>query len=280
MRHYFSAACGLLLVCATALPIQAQEGFQGGLSPEGSLPLLERRGQGLKPAAPVPAEIAQAEPVLPPLSAAPNPVVVELFTSQGCVSCPPADAYFAELAKKPGVIALSLHVDYWDYIGWADSFGSPAFTERQKTYARAIGSRTIYTPQFVIAGSDRVEGFEPGEIAAALAAAGSRPPSVRLAVERHGDRLVILADIDQRPEAALLVELVRYQPEATVEIERGENAGTVVSYRNIVLSWDRLGEWSGEEHLEVAVPMTGPEPGVLIVQEPGPGAILAAMVVE
>ena len=276
MRHYFSAACGLLLVCTTALPLLAQEGFSGG----NGLPLLERRGEGLVPAQPVPPAAALAEPALPPLSAAPNPVAVELFTSQGCISCPPADVYFAGLAEQPGVIALSLHVDYWDYIGWEDSFGSPAFTERQKSYARAIGSRTIYTPQFVIAGRDRVEGFDPAGISLALAEAASRPPEVRLAVERHGDRLVILAGSDTRPEAPLLVDLVRYLPEATVEIERGENAGTVVSYRNIVLSWDRLGEWSGEEHLEVAVPMTGPEPGVLIVQEPGPGAILAAMVVE
>ncbi|WP_226934890.1 DUF1223 domain-containing protein [Pseudogemmobacter faecipullorum] len=276
MRHYFSAACGLLLACTAAFPLQAQQGF----SADSSLPLLERRGEGFTPAAPVPPVAAETGPVLPPLSAAPNPVVVELFTSQGCVSCPPADAYFAGLVAEPGVIALSLHVDYWDYIGWEDSFGSPAFTERQKSYARAIGSRTIYTPQFIIAGSARIQGLDPAGISAALAEARTRPPEVRLAVERHGDRLVILAGSDQRPAAPLLVDLVRFEPEATVGIERGENAGTVVSYRNIVLSWERLGEWSGEEHLEVAVPMTGPAPGVLIIQEPGPGEILAAMVVE
>ena len=101
----------------------------------------------------------QAEPV----------VVVEMFTSQGCVSCPPADAYFATLTQDPKIIPLSLHVDYWDYIGWSDIFGSPAFTERQKSYARAIGSRTIYTPQFVVGGRDRIEGFDPDEAYAAMA---------------------------------------------------------------------------------------------------------------
>src|SRR5918996_4983900 len=97
----------------------------------------------------------------PPLARAQtNPVVVELFTSQGCSSCPPADALLAELAGKDGVIALALHVDYWDYLGWADSFASPAFTARQRAYAKKAHSRTIYTPQMIVQGEDRLVGSD------------------------------------------------------------------------------------------------------------------------
>ncbi len=90
--------------------------------------------------------------------------MVELFTSQGCSSCPPADAYLAHLATEPDVIALALHVDYWDYIGWTDKFGSPPFTERQKAYARAEGHRTIYTPQMIVNGTERIAGTNPAQV--------------------------------------------------------------------------------------------------------------------
>jgi hypothetical protein len=109
-------------------------------------------------------------------------VVVELYTSQGCASCPPADDFLAELATHEEVIPLALHVDYWDYIGWEDSFAQAAFTERQKMYARAVKSRLIYTPQMVIGGVDRVEGNTPdavvnliGQHLASLAQEGARP---------------------------------------------------------------------------------------------------------
>ena len=92
------------------------------------------------------------------LAQAEDGVVVEFYTSQGCSSCPPADDFFAELAHQPGVIALALHVDYWDYIGWQDSFASPRFTDRQRAYARAGGSTTIYTPQMIVNGSAQVIG--------------------------------------------------------------------------------------------------------------------------
>ena len=94
---------------------------------------------------------------LTPLGAwAQTPVVLELFTSQGCSSCPPADALLAELAERPDIIALALHVDYWDYLGWKDSFGSPKYTARQRAYAKAARSRSVYTPEMVVQGEDRV----------------------------------------------------------------------------------------------------------------------------
>ncbi len=181
-------------------------------------------------------------------------VVVELFTSQGCSSCPPADEYFAALAADPQVIPLSLHVDYWDYIGWADSFADPRFTDRQKAYARAIGSRTIYTPQFIVGGLDRVEGFDPDETAAHLMRHQSVESPIRLVVERQGDRLVIRAEADPPLTEPVRVQLVRYVPEETVTIERGENAGQTITYRNVVTSWEVVGMWSGLDPLEMEAP--------------------------
>ncbi len=251
MQHLLSAACGLALACTA----------------------MGRAG----------AEDLAAQFADPAAVESQNLVVVELFTSQGCVSCPPADEFFASLAGDRRVIALSLHVDYWDYIGWEDSFGDTRFTERQKRYARAIGSRTIYTPQFIISGVERIEGFDPEATLTALNAhAGAKGP-VSLSVTRAGDNLVIRALADPPLSAPVRVELVRYQPEATVAIERGENAGRTVTYRNIVTDWETLGDWAGIEPLEVTIPAPGPAPAVIIVQDIGAkgdglGPILAAAV--
>jgi hypothetical protein len=212
----------------------------------------------------------QAEPV----------VVVELYTSQGCSSCPPADDFVAMLASNPQILPLALHVDYWDYIGWADKFAHPNFTDRQRAYARAVGSRTIYTPQLIIGGADRIEGFAPEETAERLRAHMEAGSPVRLTVTREGDKLVIRAEADPPLTEPVRVQLVRYKPEETVTIERGENAGKTITYTNIVTSWERLEDWSGQEPLELTAPFNGNEPGAVIVQRDGPSAILAAARVE
>lgn len=203
-------------------------------------------------------------------------VVIELYTSQGCSSCPPADEFVAMLAANPRVLPLALHVDYWDYIGWADRFAHPKFSERQRDYARAVGSRTIYTPQLIIGGQDRIEGFAPEETAVQLQKHLAVVPSVDLSIERMGDTLVIRAEADRPFEAPARVQLVRYKPEETVTIERGENAGKTITYHNIVTSWEALGAWSGQEPMEITVPYPGTEPGAVLVQSEGPAAILAA----
>jgi len=212
----------------------------------------------------------QAEPV----------VVVELYTSQGCSSCPPADEFVAMLAANPQILPLALHVDYWDYIGWADKFAHPKFTDRQRAYAKAVGSRTIYTPQLIINGADRIEGFAPEETAERLRAHMEAGTPVRLTVTREGDKLVIRAEADPPLTEPVRVQLVRYKPEETVMIERGENAGKTVTYTNIVTSWERVADWSGQEPLELTAPFTGDEPGAVIVQHEGPAAILAAARVD
>jgi len=203
-------------------------------------------------------------------------VVVELFTSQGCSSCPPADEFFAVLAGDPDVIPLALHVDYWDYIGWADKFADPMFTERQKDYARAKGSRTIYTPQLIVGGLDRVEGNQPAEVEALIRRHMEAPQGVTLTLKRKGD-VVEIAAVAQSPfDGPARVQLVRYRPVETVLIERGENAGRTVTYHNIVTSWQALGDWTGEDPLDLEAAAPGNDPAVVIVQQRGPSAILAA----
>jgi hypothetical protein len=207
-------------------------------------------------------------------------VVVELYTSQGCSSCPDADEFVAMLSSDPRILPLALHVDYWDYIGWADKFAQAKFTDRQRAYAKAIGSRTIYTPQLIVGGLDRIEGFRPGETADRLRAHMLAGSPVRLTVRREGDVLVIRAEADPPLDAPVRLQLVRYKPEETVTIERGENAGKTITYHNIVTSWEGVGEWSGQEPLDLTAPYTGDQPGAVIVQMAGPAAILAAARVD
>lgn len=207
-------------------------------------------------------------------------VVVELYTSQGCSSCPPADELLAELAQADNVIALSLHVDYWDYIGWQDNFAQAKFTERQKNYARAVGSRMIYTPQMIIGGSDRVEGNTPDAVVKAIGKHLAWQSPVTLRVVRAGDQLRIAAEADPPLPKGAVVQVVRYMPEATVEIERGENAGRIVTYRNIVTSWEPVADWAGQAPLAMDAPAPGDEPAVVILQEPGFAQILAAARVD
>lgn len=205
-----------------------------------------------------------------------QPVVVELFTSQGCSSCPTADEFLMELVARPDIIALSMHVDYWDYIGWKDTFAQPQFTLRQKSYAKAIGSRTIYTPQMIVNGLDRVEGNSPETVLTAINEQKGGTPSVDLQLDRQGDMLTIKANNLKRLEGPTRIELFRYMPKATVEIGRGENAGLEVTYVNIVTQWTPLGIWAGEGPVELVAPAEGDAPLVVIVQSEGPGEILAA----
>jgi hypothetical protein len=203
-------------------------------------------------------------------------VVVELYTSQGCSSCPPADEFLAELARDPMIIPLALHVDYWDYIGWADSFADPKFTARQKAYARDIGSRTIYTPQMIVGGLDRVEGNAPAEVASLVMKHMQAAQVVSVTVVRDGEKLVIRAEAARPLGRVIKVQLVRYTPEDTVEITRGENAGHTVTYHNIVTSWLNVGDWDGGAPLELEASYPKGGPGVVILQADGPAEILAA----
>lgn len=203
-------------------------------------------------------------------------VVVELYTSQGCSSCPPADAFLASLADDPGVIPLALHVDYWDYIGWADIFANPHFTDRQKAYANASGTKTIYTPQFIVGGQDRVVGHSPGEVAASIVEVMQRGGTVQLWLERQGPLVSIRAVAVKPLSGKMRVQLVRYRPKHAVSIESGENSGHTITYHNIVTSWTTVAEWDGKRDFVAQAAAPGDQPIVVIVQEQGPGPIIAA----
>lgn len=205
-------------------------------------------------------------------------VVIELFTSQGCSSCPPADALLTELTARDDVLPLALHVDYWDYIGWADSFASTAFTARQKAYARAAGRRTIYTPQMVVSGTHQLVGTRAMELGELIEAHSARPETVTLRLERAGGKVQIRAEAEAPLARPVLIQLVRYEPEQTVEILRGENEGRTVTYSNIVTDWQVVGRWAGDAPLSLTADAPGSNPAAVILQEDRPGAVVAAAV--
>ncbi|MEX5729319.1 hypothetical protein Ga0609869_002672 [Rhodovulum iodosum] len=205
-----------------------------------------------------------------------RPVIIELFTSQGCSSCPPVDAMVAELAKRDDVIPLALHVDYWDYIGWKDVFAQPGFTRRQKAYARAAHTRSIYTPQIVVGGVDHVVGYRPMDVAQLIEAHRDAASPVSLSIVRDGDDVVITANSTETFAEDAVLQVVRYIPERVVDIGRGENAGRTLRYTNIVDAWKAVARWDGAAPLVVTLEADGEHPVVAIVQKSGPGQILAA----
>ncbi|WP_297768500.1 DUF1223 domain-containing protein [uncultured Roseovarius sp.] len=207
-----------------------------------------------------------------------RPVVVELFTSQGCASCPPADAFLTQLASRDDVLALAFHVDYWDYIGWEDSFGSPDYSARQRGYAAANDRKMVYTPQMIINGSDHVVGTRLRDVTDLidkhLARSGH---DIAVHIGREGGRVRLRADAQPAREMPLMVQLVRYMPEETVAIERGENAGETITYTNIVTEMVRLARWDGEAPLDLEFEIRGDEPAVVLLQYPDFGTIEAAV---
>ncbi|MCT8160065.1 DUF1223 domain-containing protein [Pseudoruegeria sp. SHC-113] len=204
-------------------------------------------------------------------------VVIELYTSQGCSSCPPADALLSELAKRDDVLPLALHVDYWDYIGWKDIFANPAHTARQKAYARAAGQRMVYTPQMVIDGAEHVVGNKPEEVDALIQLHAEDRSDITLAAQRSGAAISIRAEAGAGHGGDLVVQLVRYMPDATVEIGRGENAGRKLTYSNIVTSWMPIAKWDGRTPFALEAQAEGEDRAAVIIQRAGHGEILAAV---
>ncbi len=214
------------------------------------------------------------------LMAQDNSVVVELYTSQGCSSCPPADRLMHDLAKRDDVIPLALHVDYWDYIGWKDLYADPAHTRRQKQYAHAGGRQMVYTPQMIVGGVDDVVGARSMELAELIAKHRAQGSATTITARRDGDRLRISAGAAADLAAACDIHLVRYNPRRVAEITRGENAGKTLTYVNVVEDWQVLGRWDGSGPLALETDLQGDLPAVVLLQMPGPGRIMAAARVE
>jgi hypothetical protein len=200
-----------------------------------------------------------------------GPIIVELFQSQGCSSCPPANIALNAIADQPNVIALSFAVTYWDRLGWKDSFASQAFTERQYAYSAALGNKGVYTPQVVLNGARDIVGNGKGELAAAIAK--TSPVSNALRITADG-KSVSVGD----GKGKGTVWLVRYDPRSQqVAVKTGENAGRNLPHSNIVRQLAKLGSWSGTaaNYVLPGSPYAGLRT-VILVHSGKAGPILAA----
>jgi hypothetical protein len=217
-----------------------------------------------------------------PAAAQTTKPVVELFTSQGCNSCPPADAVIGQLANDPNVIALTLSVDYWDYLGWKDTLAISAHTQRQKNYARVRGDMNVYTPQAVVNGVKYMIGSDRTQIQAAL-----RQPAgdaVPLKIRREGERIEVEIGAGKGNATIWVISVTHRVP---VQITRGENRGATITYFNVVRAWHLAGEYTGVP-MKVSIPVSdmtksGGDTVVVLVQSGSatkPGAIRSAELLE
>ena len=213
---------------------------------------------------------ALASTLLAGQPAAAQPVVVELFTSQGCSSCPPANASLAAISNRPDVLALSFGVTYWDYLGWKDTFAKPEFTERQVDYERGLRHNGPFTPQIVVNGSSDTVGNEFGAVARLVATARLAGPQIGV----NGEVLSIGASASA---SSADVWLVRYDPRTiNVSVARGENEGVTLPHKNVVRELTRIGAWLGQAETFRIPPAPGGLKTAILVQKPGGGVILAA----
>ena len=208
-----------------------------------------------------------------------NTLVVELFTSQGCSSCPKADRMLGELRNVPGIVPLTLNVDYWDYLGWKDDLALPGNAVRQRAYARRQRSRNVYTPQMMFDGKMDVVGSRKRQVMAAVDAYVGEADPVPLSIAPVGnDSFRVQAPAVAGMDASATVWIVGYDRTATKSIGGGENHGRTLTYYNVVREWRAAGQWDGAGPLDIVVPRPAGDGGIVaIVQRDGVGPILGAV---
>lgn len=215
-----------------------------------------------------------------PFEAQAAPVIVEYFTSQGCSSCPPADVFAAELTRRPDVLPLAYHVDYWDYIGWKDTLGSPVFTARQRSYSDALDLRGVYTPQMVVDGRLEGVGSRRSQIDSLIETSRKDGQSVSMSlVDDGGYPSIAVPDDARKPLVPATIWLVSYTRSTSVKILRGENRGSTITYVNAVSEIKDLGTWTGKAMM-VALPATVSDANhgrVALLQTNGNGPIIGAL---
>lgn len=213
-------------------------------------------------------------------AAAEDVTVVELFTSQGCSSCPPADAKLRELSKEPGIVALSIHVNYWDYIGWQDPFASDITTERQHFYADSLNQRFVYTPEMVVDGYTHMSGANGPAVDGAIRDAKKRDRlRVPVTAKIEGDELKVSIPAAEGGKKAS-VWLFEIDREHKTAVMRGENSGRTLINANVVRSLKKIGEWNGEA-VEITTPLEGGRDGcAIVVQEAATGPVIGATLVS
>jgi len=174
--------------------------------------------------------------------------LLELFTSQGCSSCPAADKLLGELAADPSLVTLSLPIDYWDYLGWKDTLANPAHSARQRAYARMRGDRQVYTPQIVVNGAMHVLGSDKAAIERTVAQTDQKSGVMSVPVSMVADANSVSVKIDAAESQHHTGEvwLCPLAKAIAVAIGRGENHGRTITYHNVVRSWLKLGDWTGE----------------------------------
>jgi hypothetical protein len=216
----------------------------------------------------------------PQAAPAKGPVVVELFTAQGCASCRQADRLIAQMADRPGIIVLTWAVDYWDYLGWKDTFAQPEFAARQRDFDRHLGPRDVYTPQVIVDGASQASGDDAASVQAVISKAQLKADHDRRARPRirYLPRGLVRIGGARAPGPRADVWLVRYDPrEQDVAVTAGDNRGATVAQGHVVKQVVRLGSWGGR-----AVTFRTPPPredgltNVVLVQAPRGGPVLAA----
>jgi len=231
---------------------------------------------------PVPAS-AQGAPDINP-SFGPPKDVLELFTSQGCDTCPPADEVLAKFAERPNVIAITLPVDIWDYLGWKDTLASDKNSERQRAYAKARGDGAIYTPQVIVNGMIGVNGADPAAIEEAIKVSNEALRGGRVPIRFWHERNSIMIEAGAAPEGRHYKEATIWfavvQKRANVPIERGDNKGKTLTYTNIVREMMPVGSWNGQAlSLQLArnsVMRPETEAAIILLQEGKAGPIIGA----
>ncbi len=215
-------------------------------------------------------------------ASAESTVVVELFTSQGCSSCPPADRVLTELQSVKGVLPLSLNVDYWDYLGWEDDLALPGNAKRQRSYSRKQRARNIYTPQIMIEGKMDVIGNRRSQVMAAVNAYLAEPDRVAVSIvpfDASSIRVSLPANGGLREQA--VIWLVGYDHAVTKDIGRGENAGESITYSNVVRDWQEAARWDGNQTLNLTMNRPKGDGGAVVIVQTGEvGAILGAAKLE
>lgn len=236
-----------------------------------------------------PAVAASAEKAEGAANAAPARVaVIELFTSQGCSSCPTADALLKTFAQRPNVVALTFPVDYWDYLGWKDTLASPKFSARQRAYASARGDGRVYTPQVVVNGLKHALGSSEADIKKAVALTTPKvdPYRVGVRVRSADEHLIIDLEAAREPakagEATIWLALIERHVE--VKIKRGENHGKIGTYHNVVREWMPVGVWNGAaatiKLAHHAVKQSGADGCAIILQRGDAGAVVGAALLD
>jgi hypothetical protein len=213
-----------------------------------------------------------------PARAGDPPTVVELFTSEGCSSCPPADALLIDLSNRPDVLALSFHVDYWDRLGWKDPFSSPAATARQRQYARLLGIDTVYTPQMVIDGRREAVGSDRAAVERALAAVRREPDAVPVTLSvNHGEARITMGQGGGAASASVV--LIGFDRRHVDAVERGENSGRTLTHVDVVRGIEEIGRLSPVASEIVVAPPWQSDRLAAIIQAPD-GRILGAAVAD